>query len=276
MDTNPVLFLDSGLGCLPYAAQFCRQNPDQRVVAVADRAHFPYGPRSKPDLIVILKTLAADIIHRFQPLMIVIACNTASVSALDDLRLEYPAMPFVGTVPAVKPATLASKKGRVGVLGTERTVEDPCIRLLAEKYDKNCDITAVAAPALVEFVEKRSFAADREERLAAVRPWVERFRDAGCDAIVLGCTHFLLLIDEFHEIGIEAGLGVYDSVNGVVSRAESILTTETAKNTNGAKEEKHASPLLYLTGDGPLEAYWQPITRRYGFAIERWEKDGAL
>jgi glutamate racemase len=131
MNSRPVLFLDSGIGGIPYCRRFQENNPQEALCYLADRLHFPYGTRNQKDLVLILTTLVEKLVKTVDPKIIVLACNTATVSALAELRQCFPGLPFVGTVPAVKPAMLASKTGTIGVLGTERTIEDPYIRRLA-------------------------------------------------------------------------------------------------------------------------------------------------
>jgi glutamate racemase len=192
---------------------------------VADRRHFPYGTRSREDLAAILIALTGDLVKAVDPKLLVLACNTATVSALPELRRRFPRLPFVGTVPAVKPAALGTKTGRIGVLGTGRTIGDPYIAALAARYGKDCAVEGIAAPELVEFVEFRCGGADRETRLAAVRPYIARFREAAVDSVVLGCTHFLFLIDEFRAAALP-DITIYDSMEGISSRVESILDAE--------------------------------------------------
>jgi glutamate racemase len=222
MDKRPIVFLDSGIGGIPYCRNFVSRNPGEPVVYLADHAHFPYGERSREELREILREITEDLIARENPKMLVLACNTATVSALSFLRDRFPSLIFVGTVPAVKPAVLNSKTRRIGVLGTRRTVDDPCIRELADRYGGGSAIFPFAAPELVEFVEYRYAGAGAEERRQAVRPYLAQFRNFGVDGVVLGCTHFLFLLREFRE---EAApdLSVYDSVEGITRRIESLL-----------------------------------------------------
>jgi glutamate racemase len=117
MDNRPVIFLDSGIGSLPYAAYFHTRNPWEKLICVGDRANFPYGPKSKETLIDLVLSLAGKLIALYDPKIFAVVCNTASISCLSALRETFP-LPIVGTVPAVKPAVLASKKRRIGVLGT--------------------------------------------------------------------------------------------------------------------------------------------------------------
>ncbi|MDR2136593.1 MAG: glutamate racemase [Treponema sp.] len=225
MDKRPVAFLDSGIGGLPYCRNFVSRNPGESVVYVADCAHFPYGERGREELREILRGLTEDLAARADPKMLVLACNTATVSALSFLRGQFPRLLFVGTVPAVKPAALGSKTRRIGVLGTRRTIDDSCIAELADRYGGGCSIVPVAAPELVDFVEYRYTAAGEGERRQAVLPYLERFRNAGADAVVLGCTHFLFLLGEFREAA-KPDLAIYDSVDGITRRIESLLDGE--------------------------------------------------
>ncbi|MDR2375422.1 MAG: glutamate racemase [Treponema sp.] len=233
MDNRPIVFLDSGIGGLPYCRNFVSRNPGEPVVYVADRAYFPYGERDREDLRGILRDLTGLLRAREDPKMLILACNTATVSALPFLREQFPRLPFVGTVPAVKPAVLGSKTRRVGVLGTRRTVDDPYIAELAARYGGGCSIVPVAAPELVDFVEYRYAGAGAEQRRRAVLPYVERFRSSGADAVVLGCTHFLFLLEEFREAAAP-DIAVYDSVDGITRRVESLLDGEGRRAGTGA------------------------------------------
>ncbi|MDR2607588.1 MAG: aspartate/glutamate racemase family protein, partial [Treponema sp.] len=134
MDRRPILFIDSGIGGIPYCRNFRERNPAETVVYLADHFHFPYGKRSKEELATILGALLESLIGEYDPKISVMVCNTASVSALAELRERFPSLPFVGTVPAIKPAVEGSAGRVVGVLGTERTIDDPYIASLAGRY----------------------------------------------------------------------------------------------------------------------------------------------
>ncbi|MDR0389374.1 MAG: glutamate racemase [Spirochaetaceae bacterium] len=235
-DEGPVLFLDSGIGGLPYLRHFRERNPDEDLVYAADRRNFPYGSKDKDTLTELLSSLLLQLIRISHPKLAVLACNTASVSALESLRKAFPSLPFVGTVPAVKPAVLNSRTGLAGVLGTERTIADEYIQALAKKINPACRVMGAAAPELVEFVEHVMDGASKAERLDVIRPYVEKFRVAGADSIVLGCTHFLFLLDEFRELAGK-DMTVYDSISGVASRAESLLSRQGLRRGGGPHEK---------------------------------------
>ena len=253
MDRRPIVFIDSGIGSIPYAIFFHSRNNHEKLILVADRANFPYGPKSKETLIELILSLAERLIAQYDPKILTVACNTASVSALEALRQAFPALPVVGTVPAIKPAVLASRKRCIGVLGTQLTVEDPYIADLAAHFGPDCKIIREAAPSLVEFVEQRWFKANGEERLNAVEPWVEKFLEQGADSLVLACTHFLLLRNEFIRASGE-NLDIFHSLEGVVRRIESLLDEGGLRAPLG---EETNNPVLVITGDE--KSYWDEI-----------------
>ena len=260
MEKQPILFLDSGIGGIPYCRYFHRKNPAESIVYLADRLRFPYGIWEKQELSTVLIALTDQIIKIVNPKIIVIACNTASLAALSQLRDHFPALPFVGTVPAVKPAALASKTGRIGVLGTELTVKQSYIRELAAQYG-NGEVISIAAPELVEFVEERIKFASSEEKTEMARGYLNRFRAAGADTVVLGCTHFLFLEEEFRR---EAApdITVFESVKGVSQRIES-LVAETVSADNAASVYNR----LLLTGTTAPEASWIAWAKRLNFNL---------
>lgn len=268
MDNRPVLFLDSGIGGIPYCRYFHRENPGQSIVYLADRMHFPYGSWKKEELAAVIIALVERVIRIIDPKIVVIACNTATLAALAPLREHFPAYHFVGTVPAVKPASLASKTGKVGVLGTELTINEPYIQELAAQYG-NSEITGIAAPELVKFVEERFDSATPEEKRETARRYLNRFRKAGVDAIVLGCTHFLFLEDDFRQ---EAApdITVFESVKGISRRIESLLAGAFPQEGN-APERAPVNRLL-LTGTQPPEPSWAAWAHCLGFALSLLEE----
>lgn len=268
MNNQPVLFLDSGIGGLPYCRHFYMHNPAETLVYVADRASFPYGPREQGELTGLLITLMKRLVRIFNPKVVVLACNTASVSALAALRKAFPGLPMVGTVPAIKPAVLESRQQRAGVLGTERTINDPYTMNLAARYRPDCTVTGIAAPDLVEFVEHRYALADEVERRRVVVPYIEGFRAAGVDTVVLGCTHFLFLLKEF-QWAAAPDIGIYDSIAGVSHRVEALLDRgEQTLRTNRRCGEAH---LLVVTGASPLELSWQSWADAFDLPLRRLE-----
>ena len=261
-NNSPVLFIDSGIGGIPYCCHFLEKNPGQNIIYLADREHFPYGARKRKELAGISIKLAEQAINKFNPKIIVLACNTASLAALSELREKFPFLPFVGTVPAIKPAVLAAKTGKIGVLGTELTVNEPYIKELAAQYG-SCEIIGIAAPELVEFVEKCFFFTSAEEKQTTVRSYIERFIAAGADAIVLGCTHFLLLLEEFHKEAAGC-ISIFESISGISQRLESLLDYSLP-----AQRVPHR---LVITGKAEPESMWLNWAERLGFRLSLMDK----
>jgi glutamate racemase len=262
MDKRPVVFIDSGIGGLPYCKDFIKRNPQEEVCYLADKVNFPYGQRKKEELASILITLTEILLKKINPKIIVLACNTAAVSALDLLRRQFPKTLFVGTVPAIKPAAGSSKCGKVGVLGTVRTIDDPYNQNLAEEGGENCEIIGIAAPDLVEFVEKRFEQADEKEKKEIVKKYIELFHSKGADTLVLGCTHFLFLLEEFRREA-EPFIKIFDSLNGVTKRIEYLLD----ENDGALRAGKDSQPVnrLLLTGQETADSSWQNHARTSGF-----------
>jgi glutamate racemase len=261
MDNRPILFLDSGIGGIPYCRDFAGRNPGEAVVYLADLQHFPYGKRAAQELVSILFDLVEKMLRAVDPKLVVLACNTASVSALEELRERFPALPLVGTVPAIKPAALASRKKIVGVLGTERTIEDPYMDRLASECCP-CKIHGIAAPDLVEFVEGRLEGASADEKKEIVVSYLDRFRTLGVDALVLGCTHFLFLLDEFRREA-EPDILVFDSIDGVTRQVESLLD----KGTLRSLSESAARNRMILTGTEIPDKSWQAKAQDLSFDL---------
>ncbi|GHU25073.1 glutamate racemase [Spirochaetia bacterium] len=258
---RPVLFLDSGIGGLPYYRHFHTRNPREPVVYVADRASFPYGAKDAPTLVSLIRNLIARCIGRFNPKIVVLACNSASVAALDDLRKQFPAFPFVGTVPALKPAIVQSKSRIVGLLGTERTVATLNSSEWTKRYGPDSTVIGIAAPELVNFVENAAITSDEESCERMVAPFVEGFRRAGADSIVLGCTHFLFLSDAFVQRAAP-DIHIYDSISGISGRVESLL------ESMGRNPGTPGEPILVVTGTDPIESRWKHYAEIFGFPGE--------
>jgi len=264
MDNRPVLFIDSGIGGLPYCEDFIKKNPQEEVCYLADRQNFPYGPRGKEELSAVLISLTEKLIKTINPKIAVLACNTATVSALEPLRQHFPEIPFVGTVPAIKPAANASSSGKIGVLGTARTIEDPYNLHLAQDCEKKCEIFGLAAPELVEFVEQSFDGADEKEKTEIVKKYIDIFRAEGADTLVLGCTHFLYLLEEFRREAAPS-IKVFDSLDGITKRIEFLLD----ENDGALRAETDFEPVhwLLLTGAQPADSSWHNRAQTLNFAL---------
>jgi glutamate racemase len=198
MNQRPtILVFDSGLGGLTVFREVLKVRPDAAYVYVADDAFFPYGRHGETELAGRVVPLMADLIAVHAPDLVVIACNTASTLVLPHLRARF-TVPFVGTVPAVKPACLASRSRLVSVLGTEATVKREYTQGLIRDFGHGCDVTLVGAAHLAGITEAvlRHEAVDDEAIAREIAPcFVTALDGRRTDTVVLACTHYPLLLD---------------------------------------------------------------------------------
>jgi glutamate racemase len=201
MRSPKILVFDSGVGGLTVFSEIARARPDAQFVYAADDALFPYGKIPEATLIERVVGLMTEFIATHRPDLVVIACNTASVQVLPALRERF-TVPFVGTVPAIKPACAASQSKRVSVLGTEATVTREYTHALIRHYGEGCDLTLVGSAHLASLAE--AALAGRAVDDAAIRAEIEPcFVADGAertDTVVLACTHFPLLVDRYERL----------------------------------------------------------------------------
>ena len=211
-------FLDSGTGGLPYMKTLLERKSDARCVYVGDTKNFPYGEKTESQIIEKSVECAGKIIERWHPETLVVACNTISVTALENLRAAFPGTPVVGTVPAIKPAARDSKNRRIGLLATNATVNHPYTKRLISDFASDCTIVSRGDPELISFIEHKAFSSSIEEQNEAVRPAISFFKENGCDVIVLACTHFLNMAHVFERVA-GAEIKIVDSRDGVARHA---------------------------------------------------------
>lgn len=193
-----ILVFDSGLGGLTVLREIVKARRDAHYVYAADDAFFPYGGHSEAALIARVVPLIGELVAAHAPDLVVIACNTASTLVLSHLRAAYK-VPFVGTVPAIKPACAQSRTKLVSVLGTSGTVQREYTRALIRDYAQSCRVTLVGSHRLASLAELALDGGEVNDRqiLAEIAPcFVEDETGAlRTDAVVLACTHYPLLLD---------------------------------------------------------------------------------
>jgi glutamate racemase len=199
MPAQTILVFDTGLGGLTVLREIVRTRPDAHYIYVADDAFFPYGHRSEEQVIARAVPLIGELIGSYAPDLAVIACNTASTLVLSHLRAEY-RVPFVGTVPAIKPACASSRSKRVSVLGTKGTVKREYTQALIRDFAQGCEVTLVGSADLASLAETALNGGKVSDREIAAEIAPCFVADAGdhsirTDTVVLACTHYPLLMD---------------------------------------------------------------------------------
>jgi glutamate racemase len=202
LSSPTILIFDSGLGGLTVHREIVTARPDARIVYAADDALFPYGDLDESKLVARVISVIGQLIDAHRPDLVVIACNTASTIALAALRMRF-ALPFVGTVPAIKPACVASSTKLVSVLGTEATVRREYTRALIREFGADCAVTLVGSPRLASLAESELRGEPVEDQAVAgeIAPcFVTDASGRRTDTIVLACTHFPLLLDRLKRL----------------------------------------------------------------------------
>lgn len=196
-----ILVFDSGLGGLSVFKEVARARPDARFIYAADDAAFPYGARPEGELIARVGAVMGDLIAQVRPDLAVIACNTASTLALPALRAAH-AIPFVGTVPAIKPACAASRSKRVSVLATPGTVRRDYTAALIREFAGACKVALVPSERLASLAEAAmsgEFVED-DDIAAEIAPCFVADPDGRTDTVVLACTHYPLLLERLRAL----------------------------------------------------------------------------
>ena len=196
-----ILVFDSGLGGMTVLREIVAARPEAHFVYVADDAFFPYGHHGEDEIIARVVPLIGELIDRHTPDLVVIACNTASTLVMSHLREAYE-IPFVGTVPAIKPACARSKTRRVSVLGTRGTVQREYTKALIRDFAQGCEVTLVGSPELASLAESAfsGHAVSDREIFTELAPCFVGAHDGDSsrtDTVVLACTHYPLLLDRF-------------------------------------------------------------------------------
>jgi len=196
-----ILVFDSGLGGLTVFSEVLKARPDARFVYAADDAGFPYGRLTEGALVARALAVMERLIGLYDPELVIIACNTASTLVLPHLRERF-SVPFVGTVPAIKPAALATRSGHVSVLATPGTVARDYTRDLIDTYAAGCRVKLVGSRRLAGFAEAELSGdpVSDDELLAELEPCFVEDATGRTDVVALGCTHYPLLLRRFEKL----------------------------------------------------------------------------
>jgi len=232
MNGSPVGFFDSGIGGVCILDAFKETCPFESTVYIADSSNCPYGSKTRDEVLRLSRMHAMRLRKEWGCKMVVVACNTATAAAIDELRRESPDFPYVGIEPAVKPAALSSRTGVVGVLATEGTFNGRLYRETKEKFAKDVTVIATVADEFVEMVERGETSGEAAEEKVLRR--IEPLIASGCDSIVLGCTHFPHLKPLIEKV-VAGRAAVVDPSRAVARRAKAVLEERGLLAPDGAK-----------------------------------------
>lgn len=241
----PIGIIDSGLGGLSVLREIRALLPDEPLIYIGDSAWCPYGARPSAEIQARVFRLTDHLLDRGVKL-VVLACNSATIAAVEALRASYP-IPFAGMEPAVKPAAAASRSGVVGVMATEASLAGEKFHKLVNDHAGGVRVITLPCPGLVELVERGELTGENAARV--VDGYVRPLLAGGADVLVLGCTHYPFL-RPLIESAAGPEVGVIDTGAAVARRVRQILERDGL--ACGGGETSAATPEMWTTGDPAL------------------------
>ncbi|QVM92214.1 glutamate racemase [Pseudomonas entomophila] len=215
----PIGVMDSGVGGLSVLAEIQRLLPNETLLYVADSGHVPYGEKT-PDYIRQRLRHIANFLREQGAKAMVLACNTATVATVADLRALYPDWPLVGMEPAVKPAAAATRSGVVGVLATTGTLQSAKFAALLDRFASDVRVITQPCPGLVECIEAGDLTSPALRQLLA--GYVQPLLAQGCDTLILGCTHYPFLRPMLADM-VPADVAIIDTGAAVARQLQRLL-----------------------------------------------------
>lgn len=216
---GPVGVFDSGVGGLSVLREIRARLPGESLIYLADSGHVPYGEKSQAFIRERCQVIARFLLERGAKALVV-ACNTATAAGIVELREHYPDLPLVGMEPAVKPAARATRSGVVGVLATTGTLQSAKFAALLDRFASDVRVVTQPCPGLVECIEAGALDAAHTRKL--LEGFVAPLLEAGCDTLILGCTHYPFIKPLLREM-LPDDISLIDTGEAVARRLEALL-----------------------------------------------------
>jgi glutamate racemase len=240
MNNNSIGFFDSGIGGITIWESVNRLLPNENTIYLADSNNSPYGTKSYDELINISKENVDFLINK-KCKLIVVACNTATTNSINFLRENYD-LPFIGIEPAIKPAALNTKTGKIGVLATKGTLGSSLFEKTSNIHGNKVEIIEQHGIGLVELIEKGIYSGSKIDSL--LKEYLNPMIENDIDKLVLGCTHYPLIIDSIKKI-INESIEIIECSDAVALQTKRILIKTNLINSRAEKSEN----LFYTNGD---------------------------
>lgn len=251
---------DSGVGGLTVLRELRQQLPTAKLRYLADTAYAPYGNRSSDDICARSIAITEHLVERGAEL-IVVACNTATAHAIEALRARWPALPFVGTEPGIKPAVAATRNGRIGLLATPSTATSARLRALIDRHVGDREVIVQGCAGIVDHIEAGDLASPELEALVA--RYCEPLREASVDTALLGCTHYPF-IEPLWQAALGPDVELLRIETAVARRAASLWRQG---HGEGALEIETSGDAVKLQGWITRVLGWQ------GVAVHAWQPE---
>jgi glutamate racemase len=245
MDNRPIGVFDSGLGGLTVVKEIVKRLPNEEVIYYGDTARFPYGPRSDDELTRFVFEIIDYLLAR-NVKCVVIACNSASAAALETAQLFYD-VPIIGVIePGARAVVQSTKQRRIAVIGTQATISSGSYVDAIRTFDAGVKIHAVACPDLADFVERDETTGPSVE--LAVRRYLDPLITLGIDSLILGCTHYPLLIDTISKV-------VGDKISLISSAEETANELKESLARKDSLREPSTMPAMSFISSGDKDVF---------------------
>lgn len=262
MNAAPVGVFDSGVGGLSVLREIRRQLPNESLLYVADSGHVPYGEKSAEQIRQRSQAIAGFLLGQGAKALVV-ACNTATAAAVNDLRSLHD-LPIIGMEPAVKPAAQATRRGIVGVLATTGTLQSAKFAALLDRFAGTVQVITQPCPGLVELIEQGELKGPRMEAL--LRGFTDPLIGAGCDTLILGCTHYPFVRDVLQHLLppevnlIDTGAAVARHLQGRLAETGLLAAgPASAERFWTSGDVQHMHDVLPALWGHDVEVEWLPV-----------------
>ena len=251
-DNRPIGVFDSGIGGLTVAKELFNLLPNESVIYFGDTARVPYGPKS-PDIVLHYSREAAAFLLSKDIKMLVIACNTATAHAAEELSQELP-VPVIGVVePGARTAARSTTSGRIGVIGTAGTIASGAYDLAVRRLVEDARVYAQPCPLFVPLIEEGW--QDHDATKLVARDYLKPLHDQDVDVLILGCTHYPLLTNVISEV-LGPAVKLVDSAHETAAQVKQVLTEQEILRVDQA-EPLHA----FYASDSPMR--FKEVGRRF-------------
>lgn len=265
MNNNPIGVFDSGIGGLTVAKEIIKLLPNESIIYLGDTARVPYGTRSKEVISKFAKELALFLLKRDIKILVV-ACNTISATCLEEIKKISP-VPVIGVInETVKKAVGVTKNKRIGVIGTTGTIQSKAYENKIKKLDSSIEVFSIGCPLFVPLAEEGLHKHEATKLVA--KDYLKHVIEAGVDTLILGCTHYPLLLETIAET-------VGDKVNLVDSAEPTAEELKKMLNEQGLLSTNLNPTLEVFVTDAPQRVY-QVASRFFGSELKDKIKKIAL
>lgn len=240
MNNQPIGILDSGVGGFSIWREIVKELPNESTIYLADSINCPYGNKREEEIYFLARRLVSFLIEK-KVKVIVLACNTITVSCIDKLRAEFKSLPFVGLVPAVKTAGEITRSKRIGILSTPITAESDYQKQLIDRFAKDCLVINIGTEELVPYIERGN--TDSKNLKKTMKKILNEFIVKDADVIALGCSHFPFLKEQMQKI-LGRSILVIDSGVAIARQVRRVLT-----NNKTLSPSSSSSDVFYTTGN---------------------------